>query len=53
MANRLGNLLARRGFLAGLTATIAGIVAAVLGVPLAGYTILPAPDDLERRCGPK
>lgn len=42
MANRLGNLLARRGFLAGLTATIAGIVAAVLGVPLAGYTILPA-----------
>ena len=42
MRNRLGRVLARRGFLAGVTATLAGIVATVLGVSLAGSTILPA-----------
>ncbi len=35
-------MLERRGFVAGLTVAIAGVIAAVLGVPLAGYTILPA-----------
>lgn len=35
-------MLERRGFVAGLTATIMAVIAAVVGIPLAGYTILPA-----------
>lgn len=35
-------LLARRGFVAGLTSAIMAVIAAVVGIPLAGYTILPA-----------
>lgn len=34
-------MLERRGFVAGLITTIAGLIAAVVGIPLAGYTILP------------
>jgi menaquinol-cytochrome c reductase iron-sulfur subunit len=34
-------MLERRGFVAGLTAAIMGVIGAVVGVPLAGYTILP------------
>lgn len=35
-------MLERRGFVAGLTATIMAAIGAVVGIPLAGYTILPA-----------
>lgn len=41
-AGREEGLLKRRGFVAGLTAAIMAVIAAVVGVPLAGYTILPA-----------
>jgi menaquinol-cytochrome c reductase iron-sulfur subunit len=34
-------MLERRGFVAGLTAAIMGVIGVVVGVPLAGYTILP------------
>lgn len=35
-------MLERRGFVAGLTAAIVAVIGAVVGLPLAGYTILPA-----------
>ena len=34
-------MLERRGFVVGLTATIMAVIGAVVGIPLAGYTILP------------
>lgn len=35
-------MIERREFVAGLTATIMAVIGVVVGVPLAGYTILPA-----------
>lgn len=35
-------MLERRSFVTGLTATIMAVIGAVVGLPLAGYTILPA-----------
>jgi uncharacterized membrane protein YbjE (DUF340 family) len=42
MFSERGRMLERRGFVTGLLTVLSSVIGAVVGIPLVGYTVLPA-----------